>query len=356
MCILQDQEQLRAVTESVLVSFIIQCSGHAPQSEFLLFAIRGLCGIGYVKWDTFLPSLLSAVSSAEASVGQGTSGAAGVQSTGVSSSMMIPSSSTVPIPNSSNFHASNPASPLSTIHGIGSPAQSATDQSAGTTLSPVKPSEPSGSAQQGMMRANQSLRGTAISYLRQLTCRIILAGLESSLKPTTHIEIFSHMLNWLVNWDQRLQCLDEVDGMKAWKPERPLHEWMHICLDVLWKLVKEDRCRIPFYELLRSNLQFMDNIPDDEALFTIILEIHRRRDMVAIHMQMLDQQLHCPSFATHRFLSQSYPSITGEPLAALRYSPITYPSVLGEPLHGEVGKINFFSFKTFINSFSNKLG
>ncbi|XP_038985273.1 mediator of RNA polymerase II transcription subunit 23 [Phoenix dactylifera] len=330
-----DQEQLRAVTESVLVSFIIQCSGHAPQSEFLLFAIRGLCSIGYVKWDTFLPSLLSAVSSAEASVGQGTPGAAGVQSTGVSSSMMIPSSSTVAIPNSSNFHASNPASPLSTIHGIGSPAQSITDQSAGATLSPIKPSELSGSAQQSMMRANQSLRGTAISYLRQLTCRIILAGLESSLKPTTHIEIFSHMLNWLVNWDQRLQCLDEVDGMKAWKPERPLHEWMHICLDVLWKLVEEDRCRIPFYELLRSNLQFMDNIPDDEALFTIILEIHRRRDVVAIHMQMLDQQLHCPSFATHRFLSQSYPSITGEPLANLRYSPITYPSVLGEPLHGE---------------------
>lgn len=330
-----DQEQLRAVTESVLVSLVVQCSSHAPQSEFLLFAIQSLCSIGYVKWDTFLPSLLSAVSSAEASVDQGTSGAAVAQSAGMSSSMMMPSSSTVAIHNASNFHASNPASPLTTIHGMGSPAQSATDQSAGATLSPIKPSELSGSVQQSAVRANQSLGGTVISYLRQLTCRIILAGLESNLKPTTHVGIFSDMLNWLVNWDQKLQCLDGTDGMKAWKPEKPLHKWMHICLDVLWKLVDEDKCRIPFYELLRSSLQFMDNIPDDEALFSIILEIHRRRDMVATHMQMLDQHLQCPSFATHRFLSQSYPSIAGESLASLRYSPITYPSVLGEPLHGE---------------------
>ncbi|KAL5207993.1 hypothetical protein ABZP36_032428 [Zizania latifolia] len=65
------------------------------------------------------------------------------------------------------------------------------------------------------------------------------------------------------------------------------------------------------------------------------MEIHRRRDMVCMHMQMLDQHLHCPTFATHRFLSQSYPSLAGESVANLRYSPITYPSVLGEPLHGE---------------------
>jgi len=51
---------------------------------------------------------------------------------------------------------------------------------------------------------------------------------------------------------------------------------------------------------------------------------------------MLDQHLHCPTFATHRFLSQSYPTIAGESVSNLRYSPITYPSILGEPLHGEV--------------------
>ncbi|XP_020083151.1 mediator of RNA polymerase II transcription subunit 23 isoform X2 [Ananas comosus] len=320
-----DQEQLRAVTESVLISFVVQCSSHAPQSEFLLFAIRSLCSIGYLKWDSFLPSLLSAVSSVEASAGQGNS---------VSGGVLSPTSSAV-IPNASNYHASNPASPLSAIHAIGSPAQSTSDQLASVNLSPAKPPELSGSGQHSGTRGSQYLRGTASNYLRQLSCRVILMGLESNLKPITHFEIFQHMVNWLVNWDQRQQGLDESDGMKNWKLERPLHEWMHLCLDVLWTLVAEDKCRIPFYELLRSSLQFMDNIPDDEVLFSMIMEIHKRRDMVAMHMQMLDQHLHCPTFATHRFMTQSYPAVAGEPIANLRYSPITYPSVLGEPLHGE---------------------
>lgn len=242
-----------------------------------------------------------------------------------------------------NLHASNPASPLATIHGVSSPAQSATDQSAGATLSPVKPSELSGSGHQSITRSGQMTRGTAMGSLRQFSCKIILAGLEFNLKPITHAEILSQMLNWLVNWDQKPVGSDDSDGKKVWKPERPVHEWMHTCLDVIWRLVDEDKCRIPFYELLRSNLQFMDNIPDDEAMFGIILEIHRRRDMVAMHMQMLDQHLHCPTFATHRFMSQSYPSITGESLANVRYSPITYPSVLGEPLHGEVRNLLFVS-------------
>ncbi|MQL99788.1 hypothetical protein Taro_032512 [Colocasia esculenta] len=317
----QDQEQLRAVTESVLLSFAVQCSGHAPQAEFILFALRSLCSIGCVKWDTFLLALLSTVSSTEA-----TAGHASQANIGVSSGMMTSS-------HASNFHVSNLASPLSSIHGIGSPAQSATEQSTISNLSPVKMSDLPG--QNFTSRSSQSLRGSSAGYLRQLTCKIILAGLEFLLKPATHAEIFSHMLSWLVNWDQRHQGIDETDNTKDFKVDAPLNEWLHICLDVIWKLVEEDRCRVPFYELLRSGLQFMDNIPDDEALFSIMLEIHRRKDMVATHMQMLDQHLHCPTFGTHRLVSHAYPSITGEPLGNSRHSPITYPSVLGEPLHGE---------------------
>ncbi|XP_077232884.1 mediator of RNA polymerase II transcription subunit [Tasmannia lanceolata] len=314
-----DQEQLRAVTESVLISLVVQCSSHAPQAEFILFSLRSLSSIGYVNWDTFLPSLLSSVSSAESSTGQGNQAMAGVS---------------LSVPNSSNFQTSNPTSPLPSIHGIGSPVQSATESLACVSMSPVKSSDISCGVQPIVSMANNpSLRGTTINYLRQLSCKIILAGLESNLKPVTHADILSHMLNWLVNWDQRQVGIDEADGTKVWKPEKALSEWLHSCLDVIWVLVEEDKCRVPFYELLRSGLQFIDNIPDDEALFTIILEIHRRRDMVAMHMQMLDQHLQCPTFATHRFLSQTSPS--GEPLANLRYSPITYPSVLGEPLHGE---------------------
>ncbi|PKA62731.1 Mediator of RNA polymerase II transcription subunit 23 [Apostasia shenzhenica] len=324
----QDREQLRTLTESVLIAFVIQCSAHVPQSEFLLFAMRSLCSVGYVKWDSFLPSLLSTISSAEGSFGSGCP-----TMIGNSSAVISPS---ITVPNASSSHISNPASPLPLMHGIGSPTQSITDQSSAPTLSPVKPSELVGTNQLlNMTKLNLSVRSTTISYLRQLACKVILNALESNLKPVTHAEIFSHMINWLVNWGQRNSGIDESETAKPWKPERPLLEWMHSCLDVIWKLVDEDKCLVPFYELIRSGLQYLDNIPDDEAFFSIILEIHRRRDMVATHMQMLDQHLHCPSFGTHRFLSQTYANPPGEPIANLRYSPITYPSVLGEPLHGE---------------------
>lgn len=325
----QDQEQLRAVTESVLISLVVQCSGHAPRAEFLLFALRSLCSIGYINWDTFLPSLLSSVSTAEMTVGQGSQAIPAVSS----QSGILPSSN--PIPSSSNFHSSNPASPIPSIHSIGSPAQSNMEPSSGAALSPVKSSDISCMVQ-STTRVNSSIRDNAMSSLRQLCCKIILTGLAFNLKPVTHADIFSHMLNWLVNWDQRQQGIDEFDGAKSWRLDKALIEWLHSCLDVIWLLVEEDKCRVPFYELLRSGLQYLENIPDDEALFTIILEIHRRRDMMAMHMQMLDQHIYCPTFGTHRIFSQTTPNISGEAVASLRYAPITYPSVLGEPLHGEV--------------------
>lgn len=327
--ILQDQEQLRAVTESVLISLVVQCSSHAPRADFLLFALRSLCSIGYINWDSFLPSLLSSVSTAEMSVGQGTQSITAVSS----QPGVLPSSST--ITTSANFQSSNPASPLPSVHGIGSPALSAIEPASCVTLSPVKSSDVSG-AQQSNSRVNSLIRDNAISSLRQLCCKIILAGLEFNLKPVTLAEIFSYMLNWLVNWDQKQQGIDESDVAKPGRPDKSLIEWLHSCLDVIWLLVEEDKCRVPFYELLRSGLQFIENIPDDEALFTLILEIHRRRDMMAMHMQMLDQHLHCPTFGTQRIISHITPNISGEAVTSLRYSPITYPSVLGEPLHGEV--------------------
>lgn len=256
-----------------------------------------------------------------------------VSSSSLLQSGMLPPSST--ITNVSNFQSSNPASPLPSVHPIGSPSQSTIEPSSCTALSPVKSSDISCTGQQSKTRGIPSIRNNDISSLRQLCCKIILIGLEFDLKPVTHVEIFHHMLNWLVNWDQRHQGVDEPDILKAWRPDKALIAWLHSCLDVIWLLVDEGKCRVPFYELLRSGLQFIENIPDDEALFTLILEIHRRRDMMAMHMQMLDQHLHCPTFGTHRILSQT-PNISGEAVAQLRLSPITYLSVLGEPLHGEV--------------------
>ncbi|KAI8023504.1 Mediator of RNA polymerase II transcription subunit 23 [Camellia lanceoleosa] len=269
-----DQEQLRAVTESILIS---------------LYRLHTL---GYIlAFPSFFCFLCRDFNCSRSQ------SVPAVSSTSLSQSGMLPSSNTIPI--SSTFQSSNPASPMPSVHGIGSPAQSATEPSSGAALSPMKSSD------------------------------------QSNLKPVTHADIFHHVLNWLVNWDQRQLGSDEFDGAKCWKPDKALIEWLHICLDVIWLLVEDDKCRVPFYELLRSGLQFIENIPDDEALFTLILEIHRRRDMMAMHMQMLDQHLHCPTFGTQRLLSQATTNVSGEAVSNMRFSPITYPSVLGEPLHGE---------------------
>jgi mediator of RNA polymerase II transcription subunit 23 len=339
---LQDHEQLRSVTEAMLIPLVVQCSGHGPRSDFLLFALRSLCGIGCINWDSFLPSLLSSVSSAELPVGQTSQAVSTVTSSSLSQPGMLPPPSTVA--NSSNFQSSNPASPLTSVHTIGSPAQSSMEPLSCAALSPVKSSDNSLAGQQSKVRCSSSVRNNDISNssLRQLCCKIILTGLEFNLKPVTYAEIFHHMLNWLVNWDQRQQAVDESDIPKSWRPDKTVIAWLHSCLDVIWLLVDEGKCRVPFYELLRSDLQFIENIPDDEALFTLILEIHRRRDMMAMHMQMLDQHLHCPTFGTHRILNQT-PPISSEAIAHLRLSPISYLSVLGEPLHGEVKNLTSLS-------------
>ncbi|CAN4123377.1 unnamed protein product [Withania somnifera] len=330
-CQFTDQEQLSAVAESVLISLVIHCSNHAPRAEFILFAICSLSSIGCINWDTFLPSLLSSVSSTEISASQGNP--SGAVSSANLTSGLLPSSTTVA--STSIFQSSNPASPLPTVHGIGSPVHSAAEPSSSASLSPMKSSDANGTCQQSIAKVNLLPRDNATGSLRQLCCKIILTGLDSNLKPITYAEVFHHMLNWLINWDQKLHGVDEFDTAKYWKPDKALTEWLHSCLDVIWLLVENDKCRIPFYELLRSGLQFLENIPDDEALFTLILEIHRRRDMMAMHMQMLDQHLHCPTFGTPRLLPQATVNCSGEVVANMRYSPITYSSLLGEPLHGE---------------------
>ncbi|CAI8598510.1 unnamed protein product [Vicia faba] len=59
--------------------------------------------------------------------------------------------------------------------------------------------------------------------------------------------------------------------------------------------------------------------------------------MMALHMQMLDQHLHCPTFGTYRILNQTKPTISNlnEAIPHLRLSPLSYLSVLRKPLQGE---------------------
>ncbi|KAL8157605.1 mediator of RNA polymerase II transcription subunit 23-like [Apium graveolens] len=328
-----DQEQLRAVTESVLISLVIQYCSHAPRAEFLLFSISSLCSTGYINLDTFLSSLLSSVAAAELLACQGNQMVSTVLGSNLTQPGILPSSDLIPY--ASNFQSSNPASPLHSFHGIGSPVQLENEISSCDPSAPITSSDQTLAKQQSWTKVNMSARDNGISILRQLCCKIILDGLKFNIKPVTHAEIFHHMMNWLVNWDQRHQGSDESNCIRSWSPDKSLTECLHSCLDVIWLLVEDDKCRVPFYELLRNCLLLTENIPDDVALFAVMLEIHKRRDMMAMHMQMLDQHLHCPSFGTNRYIPQTTTSITVDQVTTMRYSPITYPSVLGEPLHGE---------------------
>lgn len=100
---------------------------------------------------------------------------------------------------------------------IGYPAQSSMEPLSGATLFPVKSFNISSSGLQFKLRGSPSGSSNNISNssLRQLCCKIILTGLEFSLKPVTYAEIFNHMLNWLLNWDQRQHGVDESDTIKS---------------------------------------------------------------------------------------------------------------------------------------------
>ncbi|KAL8249830.1 hypothetical protein R6Q59_006698 [Mikania micrantha] len=249
-----DPEQLYTVVESVIVSLVIQCSNHAPRSKFNLFAIHSLYSIGYIHWDSFLPYLLSSVTSAEMTV-----------------------------------NISSTTSPQSYVSGT-----TAVDLNSSTIQSL--------NLESSMVSAN-GLSYTAISSLRNLSCQIVLSAMGSNLKPSTHADILNHILSWLINWDPCQQRSDEVDGIKLYIRDKALFEWLHKCLSVVRMLVEDNKCRVPFYELLRSGLHFLKSLPDDMALFALLFE-----DAISTLSD-----------------SNSNP----------RHSPITYPSVLGEPLHGE---------------------
>ncbi|PKI54211.1 hypothetical protein CRG98_025391 [Punica granatum] len=103
----------------------------------LLAQFGSLCGIGHINWDTLLPSLLSSVSSAEMSMGQASQSMPTVSSSGLPQSGTIPSSNA--IPNASSFQPSNPASPLTAAHGIGSPTQSMIEPSSDVRSAPPLP-------------------------------------------------------------------------------------------------------------------------------------------------------------------------------------------------------------------------
>ncbi|KAL3685167.1 hypothetical protein R1sor_003189 [Riccia sorocarpa] len=298
----QDTEQLRSATEGVLALLLVQCSYHALQVEFLLYALQTLAKLGLVRWDSFLPLLLRAVGSCEmAGLHQGPQ-TSSTPPTTASHALTMGSSATPPLT------ASTPASPAPLLSSsvIGSPAlSSAVDVSSNAIQSPAAAST-NGSG--GKMLSGARV----VTWLRPLVCKILQAALELEVKPAACFDILVQIVSWINQWDPKPANGSKDDGSVE------STAWLHSCIELIWTMIDESKYRVPFYALLHDRTQLkIDHWPEDELLFALFVEVHRRRDKIALHIRTLDQHLHCPTFAT------------------LRTTALTYLGNLGEPLHGE---------------------
>ncbi|KAG0577554.1 hypothetical protein KC19_5G164800 [Ceratodon purpureus] len=306
-----DQEQGRAVTEAVLASLLVQCSSHGLQSDFLLSSLQTLVKMGVVRWDSFIPILLRAAEKADKNAPatgghQGLNvGTAGPQPTGPLAMMMQGTAA----------NPSTPASPSPSSNLLTSPAHGnivASPAHSGVEYSSVNASQLSSGSGTSVSGAR------VIIWLRPLVCRVMLAALDGDLKPVTCMDILLHVVQWIQTWDVEADSKEEDSKTRSNNRRLESRMWIHSCVDVIWALIDENKCRVPFYALLHDRTQLqVERWPDDEALFALFLEVHRRRDKIALHMLPLDQHLHCPTFAT------------------LRVPALTYPGTMGELLHGE---------------------
>ncbi|CAM6090169.1 unnamed protein product [Calypogeia fissa] len=323
-----DPEQLRSSAESVLASLLVQCSSHSIQVEFLLFALQTLARLGVLHWDSFIPLLLHAVGTLESSAGlqqaglhnsvgtpqgpQSSAGGGGGGGGGNSHMMLIGGGGGVGAPPSV---AASPA-PSSTM--VNSPALSVVDVSTNfsqsSNITGGSPFSASGNSNKIVAAAGAKV----LAWLCPLICKILSAALETDPKPAVVYDILVQVVSWINQWDLRGENGIELQSVNGWDGTAESSSWLHSCVELIWTLIDENKCKVPFYALLhgRSQLQ-IEHWPEDEELFALFLEVHRRRDKIALHMLMLDHHLHCPTFAT------------------LRMTALTYPGTLGEPLHGE---------------------
>ena len=312
---MQDHEQLRLVAESILASLLVSCSGHIIRTEFLLFALHTLLRLSLLSWDSFIPMLLRHATATESS--------SQTRHLMRSSSNVVENNSSVPGAHTSSvvlqqvLTPAAPASPASAI--VGSPPYSANDNS--TTQSPAKTAETSSLTLPS--KGTPFSSGVKVaSWLRQVVCKVLSIALDTSefLHPITCFEALSQMVQWVHTWDTVGSGSSEEKKLYVFiSGQHDAKEWLYDCLGIIKALVDERKSRLPFYSLLHDRTQLhLDHWPHDVVLFPFFLEVHRRRDKISSYMQMLDQHLHCPTFAS------------------LRMVALTYQGAMGEPLHGEV--------------------
>ncbi|XP_024525879.1 mediator of RNA polymerase II transcription subunit 23 [Selaginella moellendorffii] len=240
-----DHNQLQAITESLVAMLFIQCGSHAPQADFLLFALRTLARAGLLRSDMFLLAFFRAVAMVE-------------------------------------------SNPVAVTQAQSSPLVSTSGEPSTNIL--VTPS---------------SAKRASV-WLRPLVCNVMGAALEAELRPVASFDMLYLTVQWIN---------DVASGSEGSLKDVT---WLDNCLEVLRMLIDERKCRVPFYALLHDQtLLQADYWPENEALLGLFLDLHRRRDRIALHMLMFDHHLQCPTFST------------------LRSTALTYAGAMGEALYGE---------------------
>jgi hypothetical protein len=126
------------------------------------------------------------------------------------------------------------------------------------------------------LSANGGIAGSGarvMNWLRPLVCRVMLAAMEGDLKPVTCMEILLQVVQWVQTWDVDVDTKEE-DGKSRLK-NRKLESrmWLHSCVEVIWALVDETKCRVPFYALLhdRTQLQVLNIYSQDRIYLSMKL-------------------------------------------------------------------------------------
>lgn len=267
---LQDQEQGRAVTEAVVASLLVQCSSHALQADFLITALQLLVKLGVVRWDSFLPILLRAAGTAEMSApalssnqGLNNVGQLAAQPTGPLA-LLISGVGTPAV--------STPASPSPSSNLLTSPAHG------NVAASPAHSSVEYSSMNASQLSSNGGIAGSGarvVNWLRPLVCRVMLAAMEGDLKPVTCMEILLQVVQWVQTWDADVDTKEEDGKCRLKNRKLESRMWLHSCVEVIWALIDETKCRVPFYALLhdRTQLQVLNIYSQDRIYCPCSLQI-----------------------------------------------------------------------------------
>ncbi len=95
-----------------------------------------------------------------------------------------------------------------------------------------------------------------MNWLRPLVCKIVLAALQGDLKPVTCLEVLLQVVQWINTCGTKGETAKEEEGPTGRRKQNLEYRmWLPSCVEVIWALIDESKCCIPFYALLHDRTQ-----------------------------------------------------------------------------------------------------